>query len=89
MLAEIQSHGYATATRTRRLVDEVNVSVPVTRHDGVLAVLTVRFMQSAVPLKSGLERFLPKLRQCAAKISTLFSEQQADARLSDGVAATP
>ena len=39
---------------------------------------------------SGLERFLPKLRQCAARISTLFSEQQAEAStLSDGVAATP
>jgi hypothetical protein len=41
-----------------------------------LAVLTVRFVSSAVPLKSGLDRFLPKLRQCAAKISTLFSELQ-------------
>ena len=62
-----RSQGYATATRTRRLVDEVNVSVPVTCDGGVLAVLTVRFMASAVSLKAGLERFLPKLRQCAAK----------------------
>jgi hypothetical protein len=46
----------------------------------VLAVLTVRFLASAIPLKSGLERFLPKLRACAAKIATLFSEQQAEAR---------
>jgi IclR family transcriptional regulator, mhp operon transcriptional activator len=79
MLADIQAQGYATAIRTRRLVDEVSLSVPVTSNDDVLAVLTVRFMASAVPLKSGLERFLPKLRQCAAKISILFSEQQAEA----------
>ncbi|HWJ34748.1 MAG TPA: IclR family transcriptional regulator C-terminal domain-containing protein [Steroidobacteraceae bacterium] len=78
MLTDIQTQGYATATRTRRLVDEVSVSVPVTSQDDVLAVLTVRFLASAVPLKSGLERFLPKLRQCAAKISTSFSEQQAE-----------
>jgi IclR family mhp operon transcriptional activator len=78
-LAEIQAQGYATATRTRRLVDEVNISVPVTRHDGVLAVLTVRFAQSALPLRSGIERFLPKLRQCATRISNLVTEQQADA----------
>jgi IclR family mhp operon transcriptional activator len=78
-LAEIQAQGYATATRTRRLVDEVNVSVPVTRHDGVLAVLTVRFAQSALPLRSGIERFLPKLRQCATRISNLVTEQQAGA----------
>jgi IclR family mhp operon transcriptional activator len=79
-LGEIKAAGYATATRTRRLVEEVSLSVPVLLNDRVLASLTVRFAASAVPLKSGIERFLPKLRQCAAKISTLFSEQQAEAR---------
>lgn len=72
--ADIKVQGYATVTRTRRLVDEVSVAVPVILHERVLAALTVRFMSSAVPLKSGLERFLPKLGQCAAKISTLFSK---------------
>jgi hypothetical protein len=42
-----------------------------------LAALTVRFIASALPLKTGIERFLPKLRQCAAKISAVFLEQQA------------
>jgi hypothetical protein len=41
--------------------------------------LTVRFMAPALSLKTGIERFLPKLRQCAAKISSVFSEQQAEA----------
>jgi IclR family mhp operon transcriptional activator len=81
MLGEIKTLGYATSTRTRRLLDEVNLSVPVLLRDRVLASLTVRFTASAVPLKSGVERFLPKLRQCAAKISGLFSEQQAEARI--------
>jgi DNA-binding IclR family transcriptional regulator len=81
LLGEIKAQGYATATRTRRLVEEISISVPVLADDRVLAALTVRFAGSAVPLKTGLERFLPKLRQCAAKISSLFSEQQADARL--------
>jgi hypothetical protein len=45
-----------------------------------LAALTVRFIASALPLKTGLDRFLPKLRQCAAKISSVFLEQQAEAR---------
>jgi IclR family transcriptional regulator, mhp operon transcriptional activator len=80
MFADIKAQGYATVTRTRRLVDEVSASVPVNLHDRVLAVLTVRFVSSAVPLKSGLERFLPKLRLCAAKISTLFSELQAQSQ---------
>ncbi len=79
VLAEIKAQGYATATRTRRLADEIAVSVPVPILNGTLAGLTVRFIASAIPLKAGLERFLPKLRVCAAKISATFSEQQAEA----------
>jgi IclR family transcriptional regulator, mhp operon transcriptional activator len=79
VLGEIKALGYATATRTRRLVDECTISVPVPMNDHTLAALTVRFIASALPLKTGLERFLPKMRQCAAKISTIFLEQQAGA----------
>jgi IclR family mhp operon transcriptional activator len=79
-LAEIKTMGYATASRTRRLVEEVSLGVPISVDERVLASLTVRFASSAVPLKTGLERFLPKLRQCAARIGALFLEQQAEAR---------
>jgi IclR family mhp operon transcriptional activator len=79
-LAEIKILGYATATRSRRQVEEVSLSVPVMLAGRILASLTVRFVASSVSLKSALERFLPKLRQCAAKISASFSEQQAEAR---------
>jgi IclR family transcriptional regulator, mhp operon transcriptional activator len=79
-LTEIKSQGFATATRTRRLIDEYTISVPVALNDRTLAVLTVRFIASALTLKSGIERFLPKLRQCAGKISTGFVEQQAEVR---------
>ena len=78
-LGEIKAAGYATATRTRRLMEEISVAVPVLLPDRVLASLTVRFAASAVPLKSGLERFVPRLRQCAARIASVFTEQQADA----------
>jgi IclR family transcriptional regulator, mhp operon transcriptional activator len=78
-LAEIKSQGFATATRTRHLVDEYTIGVPVPLNDRTLAVLTVRFMAPALSLRAGIERFLPKLRQCAAKISAVFSEQQAEA----------
>jgi len=80
-LGEIQASGYATATRTRRLMEEISIAVPVLLQDRVLACLTVRFASSAVPLKNGLERFLPKLRECATKISALFAEQQAESSL--------
>jgi DNA-binding IclR family transcriptional regulator len=73
--------------RSRRLLEEVNVSVPVLLEDRVLASLTVRFAASAVPQKSGIERFVPRLRHCAARISNEFFESRAEAR-SQGASTT-
>ncbi len=89
MLSDIKVQGYATATRSRRMVEEISLSVPVLLGDRVLAALTVRFASSAVPLKTGVERFLPKLRQFAAAIGRSFSDHQSEATLTDGVALTP
>jgi IclR family mhp operon transcriptional activator len=80
MLADIKAQGYATSTRTRRLIEDISVSLPILSDDRVLACLTLRFAGSAVPLKTGLERFLPKLRESAAKIGGWFAEQQAEAK---------
>jgi IclR family mhp operon transcriptional activator len=80
LLSQVSALGYATASRTHRLVEELSISVPVVLQPNAPAILTVRFAASAVPLKTGLERFLPKLRHCAAKISATFSQKQADAR---------
>jgi len=80
-LAQIKAAGYATSAHTRHLAEELSLSVPILLDDRVLASLTVRFAASAVPLEGGIERFLPKLTRCAAKISALFSEQQSEARV--------
>ena len=87
-LAEIKSQGYATTTRTRRMLEEHAVSMPVAVGERVLASLTVRFAASAMPMKIGLERLLPKLRHCAAKINAKFSEQQAKVHDKDAPPAT-
>jgi IclR family mhp operon transcriptional activator len=79
-LSDIKVQGYATLARTSRLLEEISLSVPVIVGDRLPAVLAVRFASSAVPLSVALERFLPKLRRCAAKISGSFSEHQAGAR---------
>jgi IclR family mhp operon transcriptional activator len=79
-LAQVKTAGYAMATRTRRQMEEISLSVPIVAADRVLASLTVRFTASAVPPKVGLERFLPKLRQCAARISDALPERPAEAR---------
>jgi IclR family mhp operon transcriptional activator len=68
-LAAIRDQGYATSTRTRRMVEEISLSAPVMTGDRILAALTVRFGASAVPLNTAMERFLPKLRQTAAMIA--------------------
>jgi len=83
-LQDTATLGYATATITQGMVEELSISVPVKLQQSPsdqssLAVLTVRFAAAAVPLKTGLERFLPKLRHCAAKIGTTF-RKTADAR---------
>jgi IclR family mhp operon transcriptional activator len=80
MLADIRRQGYATSTKAPRPMDDVSLGVPVMSRDRVLAALNVRFVASALPLQTALERFLPKLRQCAASISTLYSEQPSDVR---------
>jgi IclR family transcriptional regulator, mhp operon transcriptional activator len=77
ILAEIKMQGHAATSRTRRLVEEISVSVPVMLGERILACLSVRFAANSVPLKLALERFLPKLKQCAAKISHSFVEQEA------------
>jgi IclR family mhp operon transcriptional activator len=79
ILSEIRSGGYSATSRTRRLVEEISVSVPVLSEDRIHACLTVRFAANALPQRAGIERFLPKLRQCASRISQSFIEQQAEA----------
>jgi IclR family mhp operon transcriptional activator len=76
ILAEVRAQGYATAVRARRVSDEVSLAVPIQLEDRVLACITVRFSGSAVPLKTALDRFLPRLRDTAAKIRARFAEQQ-------------
>jgi len=79
ILGQIRSLGYATSTHTRRLADEFSLSVPVPLNGAPPAALTVRFAGSAVPLQTGIERFLPKLRDSAAKIAASLSERPAEA----------
>lgn len=82
ILAQIGAQGYAAVTRADAPNEEVTVSVPVSWQDRLRGALSVRFMSSIVSLKSGLERFLPRLRACAARIGTLLSELKAEAQSS-------
>jgi IclR family mhp operon transcriptional activator len=76
LLAEVRSQGYATSTRTRRMAEETSISVPVLAQQHALAALSLRCTAEGMPLAAALEHFLPKLRQCAAHISTQFVARQ-------------
>lgn len=82
-LEAIATEGFAMVTRTRRMADEISLAVPVLHAGRALAVLTVRFMSSALPIDAARERFLPKMRQTAAKIGISISESLAAARAHD------
>ncbi|MBV6416558.1 MAG: DNA-binding transcriptional repressor YiaJ [Steroidobacteraceae bacterium] len=78
ILSEVRAQGYATATRPRRVTDEITMAVPIQIEDRVLAAVSIRFSGTAVPLKMAVERFLPKLRETAGQIRSAFVEQQRD-----------
>jgi IclR family mhp operon transcriptional activator len=76
ILNETRQQGYASAIRARRVSDEISLAVPVRVDEEVLACLTVRFSASAVPMKTALERFLPRLTAAAERIRSQFARQQ-------------
>lgn len=78
LLTEVRAQGYATATRARRVSDELTIAVPIVIEERVLAAVSIRLSATAVPLKVALERFLPKLRETARRIRQSFIEQERD-----------
>jgi len=77
-LDETRERGYASATHSKRVSDEISMAVPVIVNDQVLAAVVVRFAETAVPFKIAVERFIPKLREAAQRIKQTFLEQQLD-----------
>lgn len=72
ILNEVRAQGYATTLRARRVSDEVSLAVPVPLDERGLACLGVRFAAAAVPMKTALDRFLPRLRDAAQRIRAGF-----------------
>ncbi len=72
ILNETRSQGYGMSQRARRVSEEISLAVPVKVKERVLAVISVRFAATAVPLKTAVEQFLPKMRDVAQKIEREF-----------------
>lgn len=90
LLAEVRTQGFATATRARRVSDQVSMAVPIIVEERVLATVVLRFAATAVPLKQAIDRFVPRLRDVANRVRQQFLTQNhhQDARASRSAVAS-
>jgi len=73
LLNETRTQGFGMAHRARRVSEETSLAIPVRAKDRVLATLIVRYAATAVPLRTAVEQFLPKMREIAQKIENEFA----------------
>jgi len=76
-LLETRKRGFAVSRRSRRVSDELSISVPIFAEERLLASLTLRFSSTAVTQADAEKRFVPKLRATAQRIGQEFTEHQA------------
>jgi len=73
ILNETRTQGYGMSQRARRVSEEVSLAIPVRVKERILATVSVRYSATAVPLRTAVEQFLPKMREAVAKIEHEFS----------------
>jgi IclR family transcriptional regulator, mhp operon transcriptional activator len=73
LLNETRTQGFGMAHRARRVSEETSLAIPVRAKDRILATVTVRYAATAVPLRTAVEQFLPKMREVAQKIEAQFA----------------
>ena len=73
LLNETRNQGFGMAHRARRVSEETSLAVPVGSKDRILATVMVRYAATAVPLRTAVEQFLPKMREVAQKIEAQFA----------------
>lgn len=79
LLSETRTRGYAMWRRSRRVSDEISLSVPILANDRLLASLTVRFSSTALQEDDAIRRFIPKMQSFSERIGADFlfqSERQ-------------
>ena len=74
MLNETRVQGFGLAHRARRASEETSLAVPVRLKDRTLAALTLRLVTGAVPLRSAIELFIPRMREVALAIESKMAE---------------
>ncbi len=75
LLTETRAQGFGRSQRARRVSEEISLAIPMRVRERVIAALSVRFAATAVPLKTAVEQFLPKLREAALKVEREYLAQ--------------
>ena len=78
-LDEIRTQGHALVVRNRHGADDHAIAVPVLLGEQVAAALSVRVNAEGMSGQAAVERFLPKLRECARRIREEYSQHKAGA----------
>ncbi len=73
ILTETRNQGYGMAQRARRVSEETSLAIPVRVKDRVLATISVRYAATAVPFRTAIDQFLPKMREIVSKIEAEFT----------------
>ncbi len=81
LLHETRAQGFGMAQRARRLSEETSLAIPVRAKERILAAVTVRYAAAAVPLRTAVEQFLPKMHDAAQKIEAEFAQSPASSAL--------
>jgi IclR family transcriptional regulator, mhp operon transcriptional activator len=74
MLQETRVQGYGMSRRSRRLSEETSLALPLRARTRVIAALALRYPATALPLRSAVEQFLPKMRDVVGKIELEFAQ---------------
>lgn len=74
LIEETRTQGFGMSCRARRVSEETSLAIPVCAKDRILATVTVRYAATAVPLRTAVEQFLPKMREVAQRIEAEFDQ---------------
>jgi IclR family transcriptional regulator, mhp operon transcriptional activator len=80
LLGQVRAQGYGVTQRARRVSEETSLAIPLHAQNEAIAALGVRFAATAVPLRSAIDQFLPKMLRIACIIESEFDKTHSDRR---------
>jgi len=68
---------HGTSRLSPHLHFETSLAIPIQVRERILAAVSVRFAATALPFRTAIEQFLPKMREIAGKIEREFLAKDA------------